>query len=408
MASMESALSLVYAHVAAPEPIRQRLPSIGGTWQEALAARNPRRRVNSAKAEVGELRRYPDAQFERFLERIRPARRGQRPALDFLHSPIPHEPWRFGPSGKVYSASLNLAGLDRTSFKWSRNPDLVAGGYQRHMLQAMYADALLGRLLRRLRREGLYDRAAIVVSSDHGASFLPGGDRRHVDRSNVGGIGPVPLFIKASRQQRGRVVDKHIQTIDVLPTLADLIHLRVPWRVDGRSALRMPPGGRRRMTVSAGDGGEVQGPASFFDRARRRTLRRDLSLFPAGTRGFGLFGLGPYRRLAGKPLAAVRRLPAGGLHAVVDELGEYRKVQPRSRFVPALVSGRIEGDGTARSIAIAVNGRIAGVGPSYVKHGRRRFSIPIPARALRAGANRVRVYAVSNADGLAALTPLGS
>ena len=45
-------------------------------------------------------------------------------------------------------------------------------------------------------------------------------------RRNVEDIAPVPLFVKLPGQRRGRVVGRHVETIDVLPTILDVA--RVP------------------------------------------------------------------------------------------------------------------------------------------------------------------------------------
>ena len=61
---------------------------------------------------------------------------------------------------------------------WTDNQSAVNQYWQRHLLQLGFTDRLLGRLVTRLRRAGLYDRSLLVVTADHGASFRPGDNRR--------------------------------------------------------------------------------------------------------------------------------------------------------------------------------------------------------------------------------------
>ena len=48
----------------------------------------------------------------------------------------------------------------------------------------------------------------------------------------------MPLFIKLPGQRRGRIISRPVRTIDLLPTIADVLGIRIPWHVDGRSLLR--------------------------------------------------------------------------------------------------------------------------------------------------------------------------
>ena len=100
---------------------------------------------------------------------------------------------------------------------------------QRFLLQLGFVDRQLGALIRRLRGQGIYDRALIVVTADHGGSFETGvGSRRKVTRGNVDEVGPVPLFVKAPRQRRGRVNGALARTLDVMPTIADVLDAPCP------------------------------------------------------------------------------------------------------------------------------------------------------------------------------------
>ena len=50
----------------------------------------------------------------------------------------------------------------------------------------------------------------------------------------------VPLFVKEPGQTEGVVSDANVLTVDVVPTIADVLDIDIPYPVDGRSALGSP------------------------------------------------------------------------------------------------------------------------------------------------------------------------
>ena len=48
---------------------------------------------------------------------------------------------------------------------------------------------------------------------------------------------PVPLFIKSPHQETGKRDDGNAETIDILPTIAELLEQEIPWAVDGVSLI---------------------------------------------------------------------------------------------------------------------------------------------------------------------------
>ena len=124
---------------------------------------------------------------------------------------------------------------------WSASPGYAIQGLQRMTLQLEYADRVLGSIVSRLRHGGIYDSAMIAVVADHGAAFIPA--RVAAARSstaNAGWILRVPMFVKLPAQRRGKIISRPVRTIDLLPTIADVLGIRFPWPVDGRSLLRPP------------------------------------------------------------------------------------------------------------------------------------------------------------------------
>ena len=96
--------------------------------------------------------------------------------------------------------------------------------------EVAYTDSQLARLFAELQKRGLYDRALIVLVSDHGESLGEHGEDEHgffVYNSTL----HVPLIFKLPRGLAPpRVIPGPVGTIDVAPTLLDLLWLRDPIR----------------------------------------------------------------------------------------------------------------------------------------------------------------------------------
>ena len=375
---------------------------------EALRPERPERPVEETreltKDKPRELNRYGDSQFAEFLSRIGPYRTGDGPAPFYmLHSALPHIPWVYMPDGRTYASirERNPAGLAGQE-EWTDVPLVVNLGWQRHLLQTRFADRQVGKLIAKLKRQGLYDRALVVVTADHGASFKAGGNRRFVTRENAADVSMVPLFIKAPGQREGAIVDRPLQSIDVLPTIADALERRVPWPIEGRSATDVAAG-RGSVTVSSFKNPQLEADPGKLARQRRATLRAQEALFGTGLDGGAGFGLGPYRDLVGRRVASV---PAARRRGARAELRK-QSADPSSRYLPAArVSGAIRGARPpARTVAIAVNGRVAGVAPAFPGRGIEFFSLIVDPRYF-GGANQVRAYAVRGTPRRPRLEPL--
>ncbi len=200
---------LIYLHFVLPEDLVYGIPDIRYGWAWRLG--------------------HPVQQFEAFLESIPGP---DEPGLHFIHVQIPHVPWAYFPSGKRYRYGGDMSLFGKRGL-WTRDEVLVTLAYQRHLLQVGFADRLLGRLLRKLKADDLYDRSLLIIASDHGVSFQPGGSRRAMTEANFKNILNVPLLIKAPHQNEGRVSDRPTRTTDILPSIADLLRVPAPWPTHG-------------------------------------------------------------------------------------------------------------------------------------------------------------------------------
>ncbi|MFG1842449.1 sulfatase-like hydrolase/transferase [Micromonospora sp. NPDC049175] len=301
------------------------------------------------------------ARFTSFLAGLRPT---PRPTLHFLHLLMPHSPWAYLPSGARYDAPEDLPNDGAGWIELAR---------QRHLAQLGYTDRLIGETLRTLRASGLYDQALVVVTADHGVSFRPGAQGRGLDaiKAAAGEVAWVPMFVKEPRQQAGRVDDRNWEHVDLLPTVADEANLRLPWRVDGRSARQAP---------------RTDGTKHFYDRPGVPLT------FPGGVPA-------PPPLPTPHPLVGteVRAGPAGG-NARVADLPAFTATDPDTGTLPALVWGDVPDripDGTL--LAVAVNGRIGAVVPVVPPDpgGRRFAALLSDDKLFRAGSNQLDVFQVA-------------
>jgi Sulfatase len=370
MRSLFSDAGVIYLHRTLPRDLRDGLPSVTGTWGAFLddVAEQNQRRLDL---------------FGSFLSSLRP---GARPLLGYVHLTFPHFPWQFLPSGKRYDGNGGkIPGFEGTA--WGNDEFLVAQAHQRYLLQLGFADRLVGDLLARLRSIGLYDRALVIVLADHGISFRPGDRRRALSETNLEDIAFVPLFVKTPGQQRGRVIDAAVQTVDVLPTIADVLDVDVPWKMDGTS-LRTPRA--REEYVLVGDKETFTVDVETLLARRGAAVEEELSLF-----GSSLYGIGPHRELLGRNIEDFDTAVSAGLSGEVDQAAELGTVDLESDYVPVRLTGRINGGGGPRDLAVTVNGRVEAVARSYLVDGEEWLSVLLPESALRAGVNDVALFAVT-------------
>ncbi len=338
--ALASDLRVVSAHLLLPDKLRGGLPPIDRDWQGFAGEGRvgPGATAEQRKAFIDEVFRRlgdddPPARFEHILRAIDEP--GTRPPLLFLHTSLPHVPWRYLPDGREYAAPV--AGLYEGA--WVGPQWQVDQSFQRHLLQTQFADRLLGSLLDRLRAAGLYDRAVVVVTADHGVSFRAGDRRRTPTPTNLHDVANMPLFIKAPGQHDGRVVDGVVRTIDVLPTIAHDLGVRLSG-VDGVPAGTRGDDPATKLDVPDSWEGGTTGTYGTFLRQRAERRRYERALL--GAAHDDAFAIGPHPELVGRRPGAV---PASAGRLAL-EAGD------------AWVSGTVEGLASGTALAVTVGGRV--------------------------------------------------
>jgi hypothetical protein len=348
--------------------------------------------------------------LQRFLSSVN-SRDAHRPALYFVHILLPHQPWKYLPSGLKYPDRVPGAGRAKGGH-WAPEPWPVSSNHQRHLLQVAHTDRLIGTVVKRLRDTGLYDPSLLVVTADHGMAFTPGqSSRANVTSDTAPQAMWVPLFIKRPGQHKPLVTDVNWEHVDLLPTIAEIMRFKVPWPMEGVSwadpaaATRTRtdkwfyprPGTRRRIDGAAGQAVVLQGVTDRLLRPQDGYL--------------GWFAFGPHADLVGRRVDDLPVIERGGT-ARVDGLGDYDHVDPASGWVPAQVSGQLVNPPPGRSgrpvVAVAVNGVISGVSELFAS-GRSpptQFSAMVSDSLLRPGGNRLQLFLLDPGAGRPRLRPL--
>jgi hypothetical protein len=407
--ALASDLGLVYLHVIAPDGIERSLASVSDTVA-GFGADTGTVTADGSPGHTGheevlhELSGGRPARFENFVRSID---RTAQPTLYYKHSLLPHVPFQYFPDGHRYRSQPHevIPGLvDAPS--WG-NDYLLQQAYQRHLLQAGFADRLLGTLLRRLHEKHLYDRALVVVTADNGESFLHHASRHLATPQTVGDIADTPLFIKRPFQHSGRISDRHVRTEDILPTIADVLGIRMPWRVDGASVFDRSAHIPSAVEVYQRSGRKLTLSLPEFKGRIRASLERKIRLFGSNGRPPGLFGIGPHPELIGRAVAGLPRVP---VRAEINGADAYASVQLRSDFLPAHLTGTIQRAAGPRvlDLAAALNGRIVAVGESFRLAGNHdeNFSMLLPESAFREGRNHVELLSVKDEGGALVLASI--
>ena len=200
-------LGVLYLHRMLPARWTGWLPPIDQNW--GFFRTHTLLETTGADATVSD-ETGPDPRVAQFLDFVDRVTLQDVPALTFFHSELPHRPWTLG------------------------GDDLAS--------QTRAVDGLLEQLLYRMEETGLLETAFLVVVADHGIGLSTGaGERGDPNRRVVfDEILRVPLFVKLPGQTEERRHDGYVETVDIVPTLAEHLGFEPSCPADGRSLFAEP------------------------------------------------------------------------------------------------------------------------------------------------------------------------
>jgi Sulfatase len=317
-------------------------------------------------------------EYSGWLRRIR----GGPRSLNFIHFEVPHEPFHFLPNGRSYEYTPISDVATSNAQRWAGGVGGTAMTWQRHYIQTGYADTLVARTIRRLKQVGIWKRAMLVVTADHGISFDPHSYRRLAVKGNFGGIANPPLFIKYPGQTRGEVSAVHSRTIDILPTIAQALGIELPFQVEGVPISQDSEGGT--VEIANGFKEHVAEPLSEMLAERRQVLKSAATQLGVRT---GIFQLGPRPQLLGR-----RGRASSPGFAVDPSLSLGDASLGGGHKVPALIDGTAPASADGKVVAIAVNGKVVATCRAFRFGGRTRWAAVVPPSSLHRGANTARAF----------------
>jgi hypothetical protein len=383
--------TIVFGHRVLPASLREDLPEIDHSWGGfgAVSGGVPTQTEVRGDYDIFNARdineRSPGGQLDRLRQEI--AAIEPRPALHVVHVLVPHYPWILTPwGGENVDLPDFIDDEDDPAYAWSS-----VQRYQAHALQVGAVDGVIADLIAHLDAVGAWDETTLVVMSDHGTSLLPPDFNRDVTDRNIEQVLRIPLFVKAPGQQTGEVRDDVALSIDVLPTLVDLLGIQTSWRFEGRSLLDGSPAGAEPLVSPS-----VEAALELAERHAEDFPREGW---------IGLAAIGEHADLLGRPVTSFEVGPGSGLAWSVDRREMLSAIVPRS-FAPQFLAGSVHARHRPPELVVAVNGRLVAVTGGYVHEGGAWRFVALLGEELREGDNEVRAFEVVDGDDGSVLRPV--
>jgi hypothetical protein len=396
--------AVVAAHTALPVGLRDRLPAIDEGWGgfgenaplgdgENLVARSfeqGRERIN--RSPTGHQSRLEH--FDSIAERQAVS---SGPTFRFAHLLLPHRPWLLAPDQRIATKT-------DSDYRPGTLVDKRRDAYQSLLNQYAAVDVEIGRLVERLSRTERWDRTMLIVTADHGITFVPGASPRdEVDAENsaaVDDIYRVPLFVKWPGKSEGRVDDCPVTVLDIVPTVAGQLGVSPDWPLVGTD-LGGACSGREERTVTWIDG-------AFQHEFGVEALRKRVAFYDEWIEADGtvddIARTGPYGRLIGTPVPDDAPTANDVKWTLSNSDAFTRVTDGRFGSVPTRATGLItvrRNFADDEEILIAVDGRFVGVVREVAGLGAWRttlYSSSLISRLLDAGEHEVSLWVVRGAE----------
>jgi hypothetical protein len=205
----------------------------------------------------------------------------------------------------------------------------------------------------------------------------------------------IPLMIKAPGQTRGEVRDEPATTLDVLPSLIDILGIDTDWDTDGHSLFDgSEPGYERLLTTNLEDG------LGFV--ARQQAFLRP------GDGWASVVGIGEQGDLVGSDVADHARGEPSELAWSFDGAEALADPAGAGGVVPVLLGGEVSGSpDPPPELVVALDGVISGTIGGYLPSGDGAWSFTgLLGPEVEGGADQVVAYEVERGGGTITLHPL--
>lgn len=402
-----STLGRVYLFHICPTEIGIRLPEVPRAWFGLLENQDmdTTRLRGIFRYSWGSQR---DQQVEHFLRCLDGP---PDKAFYFFHLLLPHVPWSYLPSGHRYAPDgENWELLDLTTHAaydtWGQDQLEGTQSQQHFLLQLMHTDKVLGRIIAKLKETGQYDRSLLIVTADHGISFRANQPRRQITRQNEDEVLPIPLFIKRPGQQSGGINDRAVETIDIFPTIADVLGIELHDRLDGWSVYDTTHEERRERTYTNVTQFIKVDPKKITESKLPGEIRQR---FGDSADPLSLFRIGPAPELVGRDLKSFKVLDRPAVEMQMLRYGDRVDLKQQIQ-VPCFYEGVIltprSAPQTSAMIAVSINGKIHAVTRTYQQAGfLDQWAATVSESAYHEGQNDVRFFILEKSGNDWNLTP---
>jgi hypothetical protein len=415
-------MAVVLLHFSLPESYKDALPSISSSWGDFVGNGHggPRsfqapENTTSVAMTDEERKQAKKAQERRFFKHLIRSNRLElvrsfissidaypSNTLHFLHILLPHRPSIYLPSGRRYTrTAVNGVFEERKGKSWVGPQHLVDRLHQAHLLQTAMVDNLVGQLVGRMKEMGIYEDSLMVVVADHGVSFQQGVSNRRPDPANYGDLAFVPLFIKLPNQRDGILDQSNVETIDILPTIADAIGAVASWKFDGRSLIDSSASPRPGKTLTSKKHNDFEYSAEQHQQAKREALDRNRKAFSLDDPRADLYRYGPGLELVGRSVSELG--PTENCDLQSPSLTKLRQVDINAEYLPLHIQGTVscsEVDPVEFLLAAELNGKVSVVTRPYRFDRATIFDLIIPESDLRNGENEVELHIVAKQEGM--------
>ena len=376
--------TVVYRHLVLPESMRDDLPRIDQSWNEfiiddgedlAVSGFGAASEAGGSGVEepdsddkwhgLGPEGRAATAQASVIEELTADLDADAESRLWFAHVALPHAPWTITPMGNELADSTSRSkykDLTDEQKEWSARLSR-----QLHLLQAGATDQKLGELINRLEELSIWESALVVVAADHGTSFLPPDVGRSPTEGNAHAIFRVPMFVKQPGQTEGSVRDDNAITLDLLPSIADLLSIDTEWPFDGHSLFdgSAYPDEKR---LFAGPNGPKYVSTSFDEFIDTVVAEHERD-FPRAD-WIGVAAIGRHAGLVGEDASGLNAFYDSSISVDVSQAEELAALDLGAGVVPALIQGTLhlpDGEPPPDELLLVLNARVGGVAGGLVQ-----------------------------------------
>jgi len=372
---------IVYGQRVLPPSLRKRLPAVDQGWGGFAAVRD-RFKAQMRDRAFSQQQAVSAAADELIASRT--------PMVEVVHALMPHAPWRLTPDERIAPLSPEIGTIN------PEDEDGVRDTYQTFLNQVAATDGEIKKVVEKLKASGKWDTTMVVLTADHGISFLPTMPQRHTDFVDMGqadDVYRIPTFIKYPGQTEPAVSDCATSNLDILPTINAVMGTRTSWSFAGRALNEKCPDRTTRIVHS------ITGETADMTRGFEATKER--AEYYAGV----VTNAGPARRIAAVGASADligKPMQSGVPSSIVarwklNQAAAFRKIDGSAgSTVPVTVTGTIvlkapaidgtEGVITVDGIAAGVIGEIGG------QEGEVKFTAVLDYTLLTKGSHEVRLF----------------